>query len=160
MPPKLVIANATPIISLSSVKQSFIFQALFQRIAIPRAVDDELKATEKPGADFSDNDWVDVITVKNRALVQALEKDLDKGESEVIALGKELNADVVIIDESIGYRIAMHLDLPVVRTLSILATAKSRGIIANISPILKEMIQKGRWYSNDVVTQFLNSVGE
>ena len=87
MPPKLVIANATPIISLSSVKQSSIFQALFQRIAIPRAIDDELKATEKPGADFSDKDWVDVIIVKNRALVQALEKDLDKGESEVIALG-------------------------------------------------------------------------
>ncbi|MFH0726860.1 MAG: DUF3368 domain-containing protein [Pseudomonadota bacterium] len=160
MSPKLVVADTTPIISLSSVKQSYIFQALFQRIAIPRAVDEELKAAEKPGADFSENDWVDIIDVKNRALVQALEIDLDRGESEVIALGKELNADIVIIDESIGYDVAKHLGLSVVRTLSILATAKSRGIIANVSPILREMIQKGRWYSNSTVTHFLAKIGE
>lgn len=123
-------------------------------------MDEELKAAEKPGADFSENVWVDVITVKNSALVQVLEKDLDRGESEVIALGKELDADALIIDESIGYRIAKHLDLPVVRTLSILSTAKSRGIITKVSPILKEMVKKGRWYSDDVVARFLKSVGE
>ena len=160
MPPKYIVANATPIISLSAVNQIFILQALFQRITVPKAMDEELKAAEKPGADFSENAWVDVSTVKNIALVQVLEKDLDKGEAEVIALGKELNADAVIIDESIGYRIVKHLDLPVVRTLSILSAAKSRGIIKKASPILKEMVEKGRWYSDDVVARFLKSIGE
>jgi predicted nucleic acid-binding protein len=160
MPLRCIVANATPIISLSAVNHIFILQALFQRITIPKAVDEELKASEKPGADFGEHSWVDVITAKNHALVQVLEKDLDRGESEVIALGKELNADALIIDENIGYRIAKHLDLPVVRTLSLLSTAKSRGIITKVSPILKEMVKKGRWYSDDVVARFLKSVGE
>jgi hypothetical protein len=46
------------------------------------------------------------IPVQNKDLVQFLEKDLDRGESEVIVLAKELKADVVIIDENIGYQIA------------------------------------------------------
>ena len=160
MPSKLVIINATPIISLSSVSHEFILQVLFQHIVIPKAVNFELRALEKPGSDFSENDWVEVIAVQNRDLVRSLEKDLDKGESEVIALSKELGADVVVIDENIGYQIAKHFDLPVMRTLSILKAAKARGVIGEISPILDKMIQKGRWYSNEVVERFLKSIDE
>lgn len=116
MASKLVILNATPIISLSSVSHEFILQVLFQHIIIPKAVNSELKALERPGSDFSDNEWVEVIAVENKDLVRSLEKDLDKGESEVIALSRELKADVVVIDESIGYQIAKHFDLPVVST--------------------------------------------
>lgn len=160
MASKLVILNATPIISLSSVSHEFILQVLFQHIIIPKAVNSELKALERPGSDFSDNEWVEVIAVENKDLVRSLEKDLDKGESEVIALSRELKADVVVIDESMGYQIAKHFDLPVVRTLSILKTAKTRGVIREISPILDKMIQKGRWYSNEVVERFLESIDE
>ena len=160
MASKLVIVNSTPIISLSSVSHEFILQVLFQHIVIPKAVDIELRALEKPGSDFSDSDWVEVISVQNKDLVQFLEKDLDRGESEVIVLAKELKADVVIIDENIGYQIAKHFDLPVMRTLSILKTAKARGLIGEVSPILDKMIQKGRWYSDEVVEKFLNSIGE
>jgi len=45
------------------------------------------------------------IPVQNKDFVQFLEKDLDRGESEVIVLAKELKADVVIIDENIRYQI-------------------------------------------------------
>ena len=160
MASKLVIVNSTPIISLCSVSHEFILQVLFQHIVIPKAVDIELRALEKPGSDFSDSDWVEVISVQNKDLVQFLEKDLDRGESEVIVLAKELKADVVIIDENIGYQIAKHFDLLVMRTLSILKTAKARGVIGEVSPILDKMIQKGRWYSNEVVEKYLNSIGE
>jgi len=42
--------NSTPIISLSSVSHEFILQVLFQHIVIPKAVDIELRALEKPGS--------------------------------------------------------------------------------------------------------------
>ncbi len=65
MTSKLVIVNSTPIISLSSVSHEFILQVLFQHIVIPKAVDIELRALEKPGSDFSDSDWVEVISVRD-----------------------------------------------------------------------------------------------
>ncbi len=157
---KTVISNATPIISLCSVHHEHILKELFNHIVIPEAVENELRVLERPGSDFSDNSWVEVEAVKNEDLVHLLMKDLDRGESETIALAKQRKADIVIIDEIAGYQIAKHFDLPVVRTLSVMKTAKERGIIKKIAPLLSEMVQKGRWYSIDVIEKFLKIVGE
>ena len=157
---KIVISNATPIISLCSVQHEHILKELFNHIVIPEAVEDELRVLERPGSDFSDNSWVEVEAVKNEDLVHLLMKDLDRGESETIALAKQRKADIVIIDEIAGYQIAKHFELPVVRTLSVMKTAKERGIIKKIAPLLSEMVQKGRWYSTDVIEKFLKIVGE
>jgi len=157
---KIVISNATPIISLCSVHHEHILKELFNHIVIPEAVEDELRVLERPGSDFSDNSWVEVEAVKNEDLVHLLMKDLDRGESETIALAKQRKADIVIIDEIAGYQIAKHFELPVVRTLSVMKTAKERGIIKKIAPLLSEMVQKGRWYSTDVIEKFLKIVGE
>ena len=53
---------------------------------------------------------------------------------------KEMNADYVLIDENIGYKIAKNSGLKVIRTLSILLLAKERKIITQIKPLLDEMI--------------------
>jgi hypothetical protein len=152
---KIVISNATPIISLCSVHHEHILKELFNHIVIPEAVENELRVLERPGSDFSDNSWVEVEAVKNEDLIHLLMKDLDRGESETIALAKQRKADIVIIDEIAGYQIAKHFDLPVVRTLSVLKTAKELGIIEKVAPLLSEMVQKGRWYSIDVIEKFL-----
>jgi predicted nucleic acid-binding protein len=93
---------------------------------IPEAVENELRVLERPGSNFSDNSWVEVEAVKNKDLIHLLLKDLDRGESETIALSKQRKADIVIIDEIAGYQIGKHFDLPVVRTLSVMKTAKER----------------------------------
>ena len=156
----IVISNATPIISLCSVGYEFILKELFRHILIPQAVDMELRSLDKPGSRFSDLKWVEVVSVQNEEVIVFLRKDIDKGEAETIALAKQMNADVVIIDENAGYQIARHFGLPVVRTLSILNVAKDRKIISKIRPIVEQMVQRGRWYSKDVIDKFLGDVGE
>jgi predicted nucleic acid-binding protein len=86
--------------------------------------------------------------------------ELDLGEAETIILAKELNADFVIIDENLGYKIANNAGLTTIRTLSILLKAKEKGHIENIKPILDELIVKGRWYSNRVYQTCLLKAGE
>jgi predicted nucleic acid-binding protein len=85
---------------------------------------------------------------------------LDLGEAETIILATEINADYVIIDDSIGYKIAKNSGLNVLRTLSVLLKAKNKGIIEEIRPLLDEMILKGRWYSKKVYESFLKKIGE
>lgn len=157
---RIVISNATPIISLCSVGCDFILKELFKHIVIPHAVDLELRALNKPGSNFGDYEWVEIISVHNEEIVDFLRKDLDKGEAETIALAKQMKADVVIIDENAGYQIANLFDLPVVRTFSILKVAKSKNIISRVRPVLEEMVQKGRWYSKNVIDKFLSELGE
>lgn len=73
---------------------------------------------------------------------------------------KELNADFVMIDENLGYKIANHAGLTAIRTLSLLLKAKEKGYISELKPLLDEMIAKGRWYSNNVYRVFLIQAGE
>ncbi len=103
---------------------------------------------------------MDVILAENHDLVQVLRKDLDQGEAETIALAKQTSADVVLIDEATGYQIARLYNLPVVRTLYLLKTAKERQLIPHVKPIVEEMVQAGRWYSERVIEAFLRDVGE
>jgi len=156
----IVISNATPIISLCSVGYESVLNELFHHIFIPRAVDMELRSLDKPGSRFSDLKWVEVVSVQNEQVIVFLRKDIDKGEAETIALAKQMNADVIIIDENAGYQIARHFGLPVVRTLSILKVAKDKKIISKIRPIVEQMVKRGRWYSKNVIDKFLGDVGE
>jgi predicted nucleic acid-binding protein len=157
---KIVISNATPIISLCSVGYEYILKELFTRILISQAVDMELRVLDKPGARFGDLEWVEIVPVRNKEIILFLRKDIDTGEAETIALAKQMNADVVIIDENAGYQIAKHLDLPVVRTLSILKVAKDKKIITEIRPIVEQMVSRGRWYSKNVLSKFLDGIDE
>ena len=59
-----------------------------------------------------------------------------------------------------GYQIARHFGLPAIRTLSILKVAKDKKIINKIRPIVEQMVQRGRWYSKNVIDKFLGDVGE
>jgi predicted nucleic acid-binding protein len=127
---------------------------------IAQAVDGELRVSDKPGSGFSDLEWVEVVPVRNQELVRSLQKDLDIGEAETIALAIQMSADIVLIDEFAGYQIAKNFDLPVVRTLSVLKTAKRRQIIAQVRPLVEAMVQKGRWYSQALIEQFLRELGE
>ncbi|MBL1265846.1 DUF3368 domain-containing protein [Methylomicrobium sp. RS1] len=156
----IIVANTTPIISLASIGRLDILEKLFGSVMIPEAVYQEIKA--KPGYGY---EQVDASFIEVRAIQGLLYKDflltqLDSGEAETIILAKELNADFVIIDENLGYRIANNAGLTAIRTLSLLLKAKEKGHIEQVKPLLDEMITKGRWYSSTVYRAFLEKAGE
>jgi len=156
----IVVANTTPIISLASIGQLQIFEKLFSKIIIAKAVYQEVKAKPGYGYDQIDCEFVEVQPIQGKLYKQLLLNQLDSGEAETIILAKELNADFVIIDENLGYRFAKNAGLTAIRTLSILLRAKERGYIERVKPLLDDMITKWRWYSNAVYRAFLNQAGE
>jgi len=79
------------------------------------------------------------------------------GEAETIILAKEINADLVVIDENVGYQFANNVGLTTIRTLSILLKAKQQGEIVAVKPLLDDMIAQGRWYSANVYRTFLTA---
>ena len=155
-----VVANTTPIISLASIGQLHLLERLFGRVLIAEAVYDEIKAKPGYGFDQIDHDFIEVCSIRGELYKRLLLNQLDAGEAETIISAKEVDADFVIIDENIGYRFATSAGLTVVRTLSILLRAKEQGYIGQLTPLIDEMIDKGRWYSKAVRRAVLERAGE
>lgn len=155
-----VVANTTPLISLASIGKLELLKDIFGEIIIADAVYNEIKAKQGYGYNEIDTDFIKVQSIEGITYRDFLLNQLDLGETETIILAKELDADFVIIDENIAYKIAKSSELNVVRTLSILLRAKEKGLIPALKPLLDEMIIKGRWYSQRVYKAILEQAGE
>jgi len=78
-------------------------------VIIPPTVYAEIPALETLGIDISglsDADWMIVQPVRDQALVDSLQTELDAGEAEAIAPSIELQADRLLIDERLGRQVA------------------------------------------------------
>lgn len=155
-----VVSDATPIISLSSIHKLKLLQLLFKQIYIPKAVYKEIKSKKHFGYKEIDADWFNVSDIKGKSYLGFLLNDLDAGEAEAIVLAKEIKAEILLIDERIGYHIAKSQNIFAIVTLSVLLIAKQKGLIQSVRPLLDEMMKKGRWYSKRTYESFLDKIGE
>jgi len=151
----IVVSNTTPIITLASIGKIEILKYFFDKVYIPQAVYNEIKAKKSYGYKEIDDDFFEVKQIQDKFSQNILLNDLDLGEAQTIVLAKEIKADVVIIDETIGYNIALSQDLNVKRTLSFLIASKKRGYIKIIKPLLDKMIDNNRWISRKVYNEVL-----
>jgi len=98
---------------------------------------------------------VDLAAAKRLTLM------VDEGEAEAIELAKELHADLLLIDERKGRRLAVAEGVSVIGLLGVVVLAKRRGLIPsahNLLAALKD--QAGFYLSGELVDRALASVGE
>jgi len=160
----IVVCNTSPITNLAAIGHLSLLQQLYIIILIPEAVFRELVNVSSPvpgTQEVQTLGWIQTQSVVDRELVISLEQELDPGEAEAIALALELHADLLLLDERRGYRVASRLNLRVQGVLGVLLAAKFRGLISSVKPILDEMIDRaGFWVSQNVYTRFLEQAGE
>lgn len=133
---------------------------------IPTAVADELQRGSENDpriATTLSQDWIEVRQPRNIPQVESLQQDrnLDRGESEAIALALELNAEGLLIDERLGRIEARRLGLSIVGVLGLLLVAKRRGLVSAVQPIIDDLINEaGFRVSNPLDQEVLRAAGE
>ena len=96
-----------------------------------------------------------------RPLSGWLLSELDIGEAEAIALAVEVKADLLLLDERLGHKIASRLGLSVIGLLGVLLNAKRRGFLAGVRPVLDAVIAvAGFWDSGRLYSRVLDEAGE
>ena len=160
----IIVSNTSPILNLIVIGQLDLLKQLYKKVIIPGAVFGEIS---KLSFGLSDAEqlqaltWIEIREVTDRSLVEALLSELDPGEAEAIALAKELKADLLLMDERRGRRVASRLGLRFVGLLGILVEAKHKGLIKAVKPILDSLVTKaGFWLGNRLYTHILETVGE
>jgi len=160
-----VISNVSPLIGLCRIGLLHILKKLWKEIVIPDAVYREvvIEGSGKRGADIvvsACKDWIKVITVKNRNEVEALRTVLDEGESEVIALGQELNADILLLDNREPRLFAKTVNLKVMGTVGILKLAWQRDLVKEPLKDLHKLRLNGFWIDDKLIERFKSEINQ
>jgi predicted nucleic acid-binding protein len=152
----IVVSNTSPLTNLAAIGQFDLLRSLYQNVHIAEGVWDELNASGQrwPGRDeVAAASWIQRHMVRNQDLVTALQRDLDRGEAESIALALELGTDLILLDEREGRHMAQRLGLRVVGVVGILLEAKARDIVRSLRPLLDALRQNAGFYLSEPVYQ-------
>ena len=140
---RIVVSNATPLVALAWLEQLDLIPKLFGSAHIPQAVYDEFQHNpEAVGATELDAvPWLRISSVQDSLAVSLLLDQLDLGESEAIVLARELQANLLLMDERRGRRRAVQAGLNVVGTLGILVQARRQNLIGPLRQLLDRLQQ-------------------
>jgi len=157
MPNTAVIVNTSPLLYLHQVGSLNILQQLYGTIIVPPAVQEELAAGKRQGADVPgvhNLAWIHIHPVTSAPLVPAV-VDLGLGEAEVIALGLEMADSLLILDDQLARRIADLHALRYTGTLGVLVKAKQGGYLSSVRVVISALREKGMWLSDATVADAL-----
>lgn len=160
----IVVSDTSPLVNLAAIGKLDLLHQLYGKILVPDAVYREIVhvGAGEPGAyEVAVFEWIERQVVTNRAVVTALELELDSGEAEAIALALEVGADLVLIDERKGRFVAGRMGVQFVGLLGILIEAKQRGLLPAVRPVLDDLKQNaGFWIRDQLYQHILQLTGE
>ncbi len=157
------VANSTVLIGLSKIGKLVYLQRIFTEIFIPQKVYQEvvIEGKNKPASkEVAKAKWLNVKKVKSQIEVALLSEELGYGESEVLILAKEINADWVLIDEEKARNSAIAAGFKVIGTLGLLVVFKRLGLIKKVKPLLDELREKKFYISDEIYKAVISRVGE
>ena len=142
-----VVSNASPLITLARIGHLDSLRKLYETVHIPSEVYNEvvIAGAGMPGAASVANvEWLHVTPVQDaEGLAKAIIRTgLGRGEISAIFLAKELAADLTLMDERKGRRLALEEGLSVVGCIGILEEMYRRNEIKDLRQIYRELIRQ------------------
>lgn len=138
----LVVADSSPLIYFSRVGLLHVLAALFGEVVVPRTVWTE--AAERrplaPGIDtLRQAPWLRVVEDP----MAESDLGLDPGETAAILIAESLRADLLLIDERAGRKVAHERGRAVRGTLGVLVQARQSGVLPALKPVLDTLVAEG-----------------
>ncbi len=131
-----------PLIFLSKLGRLGLLESAADRICVARAVIDEIQVKPDEAARaiaLACQSWLSVRQVSNRQAVEILLADLGLGEAETIVLGKEIDAERVVMDDLDARRFARRVGLGLIGTLGLLLAARLKGKITSLRKEIEKL---------------------
>ncbi|MFQ6055513.1 MAG: DUF3368 domain-containing protein, partial [Methanosarcinales archaeon] len=112
----------------------------------------------RPGCNETSNaiekGWIKVEKVKDKLAVQSLREHIGEGEAEAIILAKEMDADIILLDDRKPRKTAKFLGLKVTGTIGLLLLAIEHNIPIDIKKEIDTLIANGFRISKDLYEKY------
>lgn len=142
----IAVADSSFLIGLTMINQLDLIAKLVDKLYIAPAVWEEiiLPGEEKPGVNKIKNEkFIEKHLIQNRQAVEMLEVFLGAGESETLVLAQEMECSIIFIDDLRARKVAQKSGLRTMGVAGFLLTAKQKGLITKVKPLLNILQQKG-----------------
>ncbi len=161
MPTRPVIVNNSPLVFLSILNLLPLLRELYTDVWIPEEVQEEFLRTETTLRRSSLNNapWIRTVSLTDSQSASVYGR-LDRGEASVLALAKEHDAHLIIIDEKKAREEAKQIGLTVKGTVGVLLEAKKKGLIDTIKPLLETLRDNGMYLDQSFIDNVLQIAGE
>jgi predicted nucleic acid-binding protein len=153
----VIIGDSSALVALAVVNQLELLEKLYDRLYIPQAVFDEVTQIGKPQSDKLRQFLQSKVKRVNLTLTQL---GLGLGELEAITLYKELDADVLLIDDNRAKKYASLNGVTVIGSLGVLIKAKEKGHIEKVGRLLAELQKSEVYISHKLIEKVLEICGE
>jgi predicted nucleic acid-binding protein len=155
----VVVADSSPLIYLSRVGALDLLAVVCGEVVVPREVWDEVveKRPSAPGVvALRQATWIRVVD----AASPPLDLDLDSGETAAILLAETIHADLLLIDERVGRKVAEARGIAIRGTLGVLVQARQMGALPALKPVLDALVAEGFRIAPALTRAALSRVGE
>ncbi len=141
----LIISDTTCLILFDKIGELTILRDLFQQVTITSEIAEEFKKRIP--------DWIKIKDPENSKNVNAYSEIVDLGEASAIALSKEIENSLLILDDLKARRLADELKLKYTGSLGILILACRKGLITDIDEIITKIQSTNFRLSNALINK-------
>ncbi|MBF0236169.1 MAG: DUF3368 domain-containing protein [SAR324 cluster bacterium] len=156
----LIIADSSPLITLSICEALPLLEQLFQTVKVPSYVFGEVILEGKPQAKSLRaylRDKVVTVAVEEILVTSAI---LGRGELEAMALYKKLHANLLLVDDRDARKIARLNGIQIIGSLGILLLAKQQGLIMEVAPLIAKIQEAHIFIGEELIRLVLQRAGE
>ena len=141
----LIISDTACLILFDKIGKLNVLKDLFQTVTITSKIAEEFKK-ETPN-------WIIIQDPKNTSNINAFSEILDPGEASAIALSKEIDDCLLILDDLKARQLADELNLKYTGSIGILILAKRKGLIADIDVVITKIQATNFRISNAIINK-------
>jgi predicted nucleic acid-binding protein len=160
----IVVADTSVLLNVALLGLDGLLADMFGEVWIPDAVEREFIRMAASSGRFGGLKLPANCRTRHVARLHpsvAADSRLDIGEAEALSLAVETGAGAVLLDEVNARNAALHLALTAIGTVGLLLMAKQRGSIAEVGPLLRQLIVQGQFrLSGSLVHAALLRAGE
>ena len=153
-----IVCDTSPLLLFARADRLGLLPALYQRVVVPRAVLQEVNVqADEPARQIQVHVQKDVFQRKEAQgrNLDAIGENMGRGERAAIALARELDAELVVLDDEQGRTEARRHGLSITGSIGILIEAKERDVIASMRRELDRLVEEGLWIDEQLYDRVL-----
>lgn len=156
----ILVADCSALVALAVCDSLNLLERLFDSVVVPEAVYHEATQPDKKQAQALKIFLQGKVRQVNMQNYVFLDAYADAGETEAMLLYKQLAADKLLIDDKRGRKVAKINQISTIGSLGVLLTAKEKGLVVEVAPLLRKIEQSDSYLSPNLLATVLELAEE